>query len=155
MRLLFLLLLFLCVGCQRHVGSQPVLSAGRVDVFKSVELVRVYDGDTFIINLPDTIPDVFSREISVRIRHIDTAEIKSTDTCERDVAIKAKTITHSLLKNAKVITLENVGRDKFFRLDATVIADNVDVGKFLLDKGYAVPYEGGVKSKVDWCKKLK
>ena len=154
MRLLFLLLF--CLGCQQgHVGNKPVLSTGRVDVFKSVELVRVYDGDTFIINLPNTIPDVFSREISVRIRHIDTAEMKGSSACEKGMAMKAKMITESLLKNAKKITLENVARDKYFRLLADTNVDGVDVGKVLLDKGYAVQYEGDKKFKVDWCKRLK
>jgi endonuclease YncB( thermonuclease family) len=112
------------------------------------------------VNLPDTIPDVFSHEISVRVRHIDTAEIKGSNKCEREMAEKAKVVVTTLLKNAKKIDLEDVGRDKFFRLLCSVnittqANENLDLSNYLIAEGYAVPYEGETKPKTDWCKLLR
>ena len=148
--MLFVILLF---GCERKVNSThvaPVLRAG-VNTLGAVSYVRNYDGDTFTVNLPNSIPDIFSHEIPVRIRHIDTPEIKGNGKCEKEVAQKAKEATTSLLKNAKVIDLEDIGRDKYFRILAVVKADGVSVGQYLLDHKLAVPYEGDTKQVVDWC----
>jgi len=117
----------------------------------SVTYVNNFDGDTITVNLPNSIPDVFGHEIPVRIRHIDTPEIKGNGKCEKEAAQKAKVATTSLLKNAKKIDLEDVGRDKYFRLLATVRADGVSIGQYLLDQKLAVPYEGDTKQVVDWC----
>jgi endonuclease YncB( thermonuclease family) len=113
--------------------------------------VRNHDGDTLTVNLPNSIPDVFGHEIPVRIRHIDTPEITGNGKCEKEAAQKAKVATTSLLKNAKKIDLEDVGRDKYFRLLATVRADGVSIGQYLIDQKLAVPYEGDTKQVVDWC----
>jgi endonuclease YncB( thermonuclease family) len=149
------------VCCNRSVEQNNVsmLRTG-INPFSSVSYVSNYDGDTITVDLPDTIPDVFSHEISVRIRHIDTPEITSKDKCEKDAAQKAKAVTNSLLKNAKKIDLEDVGRDKYFRLLCSVniitqANENLDLSNYLMAEGYAVPYEGGTKPKTDWCKLLR
>lgn len=157
MGLKVILLFFFVIGCDRKISIDrsgtniaPVLRAG-VNPFGAVSYVSNYDGDTITVNLPNTIPDVFSHEIPVRIRHIDTPEIKGNGKCEKEAAQKAKVATTSLLKNAKKIDLEDVGRDKYFRILATVRADGVSVGQYLLDQKLAVPYEGDTKQIVDWC----
>ena len=43
--------------------------------FNNVKYVRNYDGDTVKVNIPE-IPRLFGEEISVRIRGIDTPEIR-------------------------------------------------------------------------------
>ena len=163
MGLKVILLFFFVIGCDRKISIDqrgtniaPVLRTG-VNPFSAVSYVRNYDGDTITVNLPNTIPDVFSHEISVRIRHIDTPEIKGNGKCEKEAAQKAKVATTSLLKNAKKIDLEDVGRDKYFRLLAQVVITTREdkiilLSQYLLEQGYAVPYEGGTKNKVDWCK---
>lgn len=168
--LLWLLFLILATSCfpnhpqidnsqiwaeRERFQDAQMITASANDVFAAVTVVSVYDGDTFTINLPDTIPDVFGRGLSVRIRHIDTAELKSSNKCERDVAIQAKNVTTQLLKSAEQIYLEDVGRDKYFRIDAVVLADGVSVGQVLLDRNLAVSYDGETKKSVDWCKMQK
>ena len=123
----------------------------------SVTYVNNFDGDTITVNLPNSIPDVFGHEIPVRIRHIDTPEIKGNGKCEKEAAQKAKAVVSSLLKNAKRIDLEDVGRDKYFRLlcsvNITTQEDKIIIlSQYLLEHGYAVPYEGNTKPKTDWCK---
>ena len=123
----------------------------------SVTYVNNFDGDTITVNLPNSIPDVFGHEIPVRIRHIDTPEITGNGKCEKEAAQKAKAVVSSLLKNAKRIDLEDVGRDKYFRLlcsvNITTQEDKIIIlSQYLLEHGYAVPYEGNTKSKTDWCK---
>lgn len=150
------------LGCQKpnRVPSIDTVSAASTNSFREVKYVSNYDGDTLTVNLPDTIPDVFSHEISVRVRHIDTAEIKGSNKCEREMAEKAKVVVTTLLKNAKKIDLEDVGRDKFFRLLCSVnittqANENLDLSNYLIAEGYAVPYEGETKPKTDWCKLLR
>ena len=152
MKLLVIVSFLFIFGCQKQTTNFRRSKIVTVDAFRNVTYVRNPDGDTIVVNLPDTIPDVFGREIPVRIRHIDTPEMKGSSPCEKAMALKARDVTTSLLKNAKKIDLENVGRDKFFRLLAEVKVDGVLVAKILLDKGYAVPYEGETKLKVNWCK---
>lgn len=146
------------MGCQ-PISNLTIMSSN--NPFRDVEYVGNFDGDTVTIDLPDkNIPNVFRKEISVRVRGIDTAEMTSRIQCERDMARKAKKVVTSLLLDAKRIDLENVSRDKYFRLlaDVTVYQRNntrVNVSRFLLKKGLAVPYDGGTKLKVSWCSLLK
>ena len=161
MRLLVIVFMVL-LGCQKpnSVPSIDTVSAASTNSFRNVQYVSVYDGDTFTVNLPDTIPDVFSHEISVRVRHIDTAEMKGSNKCEREMAEKAKVAATTLLKNAKKIDLEDVGRDKFFRILSQVVITTTEgkiivLSQYLLNNNYAVPYEGEMKQITNWCKILK
>lgn len=118
------------------------------------ELVRVYDGDTFFVNIPSA-PAVFGENLGVRIRHIDTPEVRShcaTDAAkehERQLAEKAKLQLTATLQGASTIELRNTGRDKYFRLLADVYADGVNVADQLKAEGLAVAYEGDAKA--GWC----
>lgn len=113
----------------------------------NVKYVSNYDGDTFMANI-DGVPDLLGKRIPIRIERIDTPEIKSSNECERRVANEAKVILFNLLSSAKQIKLINVKRDKYFRLDAEVLADGVNVSDELLSKKVAVEYG----NKVNWCK---
>lgn len=61
---------------------------------------------------------------------------------------QAKEELEKLLLNSKNITLYNLGRDKYFRLLASVKVGNIDVAEYLIKKGLAKSYDGGVKT--DW-----
>lgn len=67
---------------------------------------------------------------------------------KNEIAIKAKEELEKLLLNSKNITLYNLGRDKYFRLLASVKVVNIDVAEYLIKKGLAKSYDGGVKT--DW-----
>lgn len=121
-----------------------LLSVDYYDNITNFEIVKVRDGDTFIINVKN-IPDVFGDNIAVRIRGIDTPELKDEREEIRKISIQAKEELEKLLLNAKKITLYNLGRDKYFRLLASVKADNVDIAEYLIKKGLAKKYNGGKK----------
>lgn len=114
------------------------------DTITDFTIIKVRDGDTFMINIPN-IPDVFGKNIAVRIRGIDTPELNDSREEIRKISIKAKEELEKLLLNGKKITLYNLGRDKYFRLLASVKVDNIDVSEYLIKKGLAKKYNGGKK----------
>lgn len=59
---------------------------------------------------------------------------------------QAKEELEKLLLNSKNITLYNLGRDKYFRLLASVKVGNIDVAEYLIKKGLAKSYDGCVKT---------
>ena len=121
--------------------------------FKCVEPVRNYDGDTITVNIPNVHP-LLGNEISVRLLSVDTAEIRTDDDCEKEMALAAKLFVENEIMNAKKIHLYNVERDKYFRIGAVVIVDGYDLSEKLIDSGLAYYYDGGTKPDVDWCRPL-
>ena len=114
------------------------------DTITNFEIVKVRDGDTFVINISN-IPDVFGSEIAVRIRGIDTPELKDEMEHIKKISLEAKKELEKLLYSGKKITLYNLGRDKYFRLLASVKVGDIDVGEYLIKKGLAKKYNGGKK----------
>ena len=120
------------------------------------DVVRVYDGDTIYINIPN-LPPVFGHNIGVRINGIDTPEMRSSckadidQVIEREMAKGAKQLIQDQIKPHSVVVLSDVKRDKYFRINATVTVDGVDVTQRLYDANLARPYDGGKKQ--GWCSK--
>lgn len=96
-----------------------------------------------MIDIPD-IPEVFGKEISVRINRIDTPEKRSKNPQEKAMALKAKMRLEQLMADQK-IELKNVARDKYFRLLADVHVNDQSVADILIKEGLARPYFGGKK----------
>lgn len=117
---------------------------------KVSEILSVYDGDTFKVNISDY-PPIVGENISIRINGIDTPEIKTKCKKEKLLAQKAKKLNILMLQNAREIQLLNIKRGKYFRIIADVFVDGVSVGETLIKHNLAVPYDGGTKTK-DWCK---
>jgi micrococcal nuclease len=116
-----------------------------------VVFVDNYDGDTFTVNIAG-IPPVFGAQISVRVRGIDAPEIRGKGLCEKERAIESRDLLRSKLLQANLIKLENVARDKYFRLLADVSFDGADLADALKERKLAVPYDGGTKTLYDWCR---
>lgn len=114
------------------------------DAITEFTVIKVRDGDTFIINIPN-IPDVFGNNIAVRIRGIDTPELNDSREEIRKISIRAKEELEILLFSGGKVILYNLGRDKYFRLLASVKVGNVDVAEYLIKKGLAKEYDGGKK----------
>ncbi len=121
--------------------------------FRCVKYVRNYDADTITFNIPNVHP-LIGEKISVRVRHIDTPEIKGKLPCEKEAARNAKRLIENLLKNARRIDLEKVDKDKYFRILADVIVDGKPLKDLLLKNNLAYNYEGKTKQKIDWCKRI-
>lgn len=119
------------------------------DVIANATLRRVYDGDTIFVDIDNPeIPDVFRLGIGVRLRGIDTPEMRGK--CPREVGL-ARHAKNRLLEllAGKTLVLKNVARDKYFRLLANVYVDGTNVVDVMLREQHGVPYEGGKKK--DWC----
>ncbi len=120
-----LLLLFgilLLTGCVTHPQTQDKLYP---DV-KVSRLLRVIDGDTFACDINEH-SAIAGKNISIRLRGINTPELRSKDSEERKSAILEKQRLSDLLTNALVIELRNIDRDKYFRIDADVYIDGIDI----------------------------
>ena len=128
----------------------PILSAKTYGELIVSEIVSIYDGDTFRVNLDGDMPRIFGENISIRVANVDTPEIRTKCVKEKILARKAKQFSAQKLREAKVIVLKNVQRGKYFRIVADVYVDGVLLSKQLLDNNLAVQY-AGKKKKHDWC----
>ena len=116
--------------------------------FLNVDIVRVYDGDTFFVDIAD-IPAVFGDDIGIRVRGIDTPEIRGKCDQEKHLAYKSRDFVIRVLENATVVDLMDVKRGKYFRVLADVLADGILLSTLLINEGLAVVYNGGKKH--SWC----
>lgn len=138
---------------EKHVERSPGSDAcaHTRDSFRCVRYVSNYDGDTIRVDIPGVHPLVGS-EISIRVRGIDSPEMKGHQPCEKTKALEAKRAVASLLGSAHRIDLEDIARDKYFRILATVRADGQSVSTLLLSKSLAYRYDGKTKPRVNWCR---
>lgn len=121
-----------------------------VTSFRCVKVVEVYDGDTIFIDLPDQHP-LFGKRMGVRILGIDTPEIRTKNSCEKQKAQKAKKILQDVIAKATRVDIVDVKKDKFFRILGTVLVDGKPVTDVLIKSNLAFPYHGERKPKRNWC----
>ena len=123
-----------------------LITANYKDEIKDFIIIKVIDGDTFIIYIPN-IPDVFGKNIAVRIRGIDTLELNDKKEEIRKISIQAKEELERLLYSGNKIILYDLGRDKYFRLLASVKVGNIDVAEYMINRGLAKSYNGVARLK--------
>lgn len=116
--------------------------------FEGATWLRCYDGDTCTFTLPGIHP-FFEEKISVRIRGIDTPEIRGKCEAENQKAKVARDFLRNLLRGAQRIDLVDAERGKYFRIVATVRADGVDVAPLMTERGMGRAYQGGRRA--GWC----
>ena len=109
-------------------------------------VLLVNDGDTFKARI-EVWPGV-EVQTAVRVRGIDTPEIKGKCQSEKDAALRARERLRTLL--AGKVSVSNVELDKYAgRVDADVVADGVNVADVLVSEGLARRYTGGARQ--GWC----
>ncbi len=113
------------------------------------KIVSVYDGDTFRVNI-ENYPSIIGKSIPIRVSGIDTPEIRGNCKQEKILARQSRNLTRNLLKNGKVIKLNNLQRGKYFRIVADVLIDDVLLSEIQIKNNLAVRYYGGKKIK-NWC----
>lgn len=125
------------------VYAQPMVITGLV--------TEVYDGDTFYIDVPFIHP-VFGERLPIRIKGIDTPELRSRCTepymkaVEHTMALEAKRVLEdTLYSKHNIITLTDIERGSFFRVVATVNINGVPYQDTLPD-GFLI--DDGLS---DWC----
>jgi len=110
-------------------------------------VLSVYDGDTFTARIP--VWENVEVITAVRIRGIDTPEIKGKCPAERERAIVARERLRALLATGSV-ELRDVSPDKYAgRVDASVTAGGKEISAILIAEGLARPYAGGTRQ--GWC----
>ena len=141
---LFLILPTFCFANEKEASN-----------FFNVKVLEVIDGDTFKIDIQKCFWKVFCKNISVRVRGIDTPEIHSKDEQEKQKAQEAKKFTEDFLSKGKV-NLIYCTRDKYFRLLCNVkvrppkvkdkdFSQDKDLSQALLSADLANLYTGGKK----------
>jgi len=114
-------------------------------IFENVSVASVYDGDTFKINLNCSLA-VYCEKVPVRVRGVDTPEIKGKTEREKELAKKAKNFTKEFLTK-RPVTLSQCGRDKYFRLLCDVSnGQGQDLARELIRHNLGYSYQGGTKS---------
>lgn len=126
------------------ISSLIIQAKTYYDNITDFEIVKVRDGDTFVINVKN-IPDVFGEEIAVRIRGIDTPELNDEREDIRKISIQAKEELERLLYSGEKVVLYDLGRDKYFRLLASVKVGDIDIAEYMIEQGLAKEYDGGKK----------
>ena len=118
----------------------PPITAGKV--------VKVYDGDTITIaaKLPNVDSPVY--RFSVRLLGIDSAEIKGKTFAEKEIAVRARDALHKLIFG-KIVHLKKISTEKYGRILADVYLGDIHINQWMLDNNYAIPYDGGTKSRPD------
>jgi micrococcal nuclease len=116
---------------------------------KEAFVIKVYDGDTITI-LYENESDKKVYKGSVRLRGIDTPELRTKNTIEKEIALKAK-LEMSNLVYKKYVKLENIDYDKYGRILADIYIKNINVSEYMVNKRLGVKYDGGTKNiPTDW-----
>ncbi len=114
------------------------------------KVIKVYDGDTFTVaaKLPFAESPIY--RFSVRLRNIDSPEIKGKTKKECQLAIQARDALRDLI-SGKIVEIRNNGKEKYGRLLADIYCEGIHVNRWMLDNKYAVKYYGGKKERgADW-----
>ena len=121
--------------------GQTATNKENIFILSPKQIVEVYDGDTFKIDLPSQHP-LFGDDLAIRVFGIDTPEMRGTSDEVKALAYKAKNRTQELLSDAKTIELKNPQRGKYFRVAAEVWIDGESLGEKLKSEGLAKEYDG-------------
>lgn len=125
----------------------PATAAPRDEIPGPVEaqILRVIDGDTLLVEARPWPQQKV--EVYVRIRGIDTPEIRSKCPGTRQAGEAARRSLETMTQASATIHLSRIAGDKYFgRVVADVtLADGVQAADHLLLAGLARPYDGGRK----------
>lgn len=110
------------------------------------DVVDVHDGDSILVDAHPW-PGMTLR-INVRVRGIDSPEIRGKCEAEKRAARKARDRMVELVKGG--VRLENITLGKYAgRVVANAISDSGTLGAILIAEGLARPYDGGKRD--GWC----
>ena len=141
----------ICISKKSSLLDQDILSADYNNSvpfavqIQSGKVIKVYDGDTITVasKLPHSQYPVY--RFSIRLRGIDSPEIKSRNELEKSAAVIARDALHAKIFD-KIVTFKNVGTEKYGRMLADVYLEDENINQWVLDNKYAVAYNGGKKT---------
>jgi micrococcal nuclease len=116
-----------------------------------MEVTKVTDGDTIRVKA-EWMPPELGNDIAIRVMGIDTPEKGWRGQCdkEKELGAIATEFAKSIIKVGDVVQVYLIQWDKYGgRIDADVFVDGKNFAQMQIDKGLAVPYDGGTKQ--SWC----
>jgi len=122
--------------------SKQAVPVSSLDI-TPIQINRIHDGDTFTITVKEW-PPIIGDHISVRVVGIDTPEMTSKDPQVKLLAVAAQKTLANVLSAPK-ISLTNLRRDKYFRIEATVLVNQVNVADTMIANKVAKKYNGGTR----------
>ena len=132
---------YLLGGDKEKKETAPVASDDNLFILSPDQIVSVYDGDTFKIDLPRMHP-LFGDALSIRLFGVDTPEMRGTTEEVKALAMKAQKVTRKALAGARKIELRNPQRGKYFRIVSEVWIDGESLADMLRASGLAKDYDG-------------
>lgn len=144
------LVIFLIIGfCHPAPATGTTVFSADENSFQFLVYQRTIDGDTIKVDVAN-LPEVFGKNLSVRLRGIDAPSLRGKCQQEKELAKKSKDFLHFLIKNER-FTLQNIERGKYFRILADIrLSDGRNVSDIMLFNNHAVKYDGGTKTH-NWC----
>lgn len=112
------------------------------------KVIKVYDGDTITIaaKLPYKKSPLY--RFQVRLIGIDSPELKGYTEEEKTAAHNSQRALEALVLH-NIVYLENTKQEKYGRILADIFVirhgKKIHINKWLLENGYAVPYDGKTK----------
>lgn len=109
------------------------------------KVIKVYDGDTITIATPlfngDNVPRIETYRFNIRLRGINTPELRTKNSEERNLAIESRDYLASMVMD-KIVRLENLGVEKYGRLlcDVFVEDPHLHINSAMIDSGFAVAF---------------
>ena len=122
-------------------STASIASDENLFILSPDQVVNVYDGDTFKIDLPSMHP-LFGDDLSIRLLGVDTPEMRGTTDEVKALAMQAQQLTEKALEGASKIELRNPQRGKYFRIISEVWIDGESLSDTLKAKGLAKDYDG-------------
>jgi endonuclease YncB( thermonuclease family) len=116
----------------------------QIQALEITEVLRVYDGDTIYVNLSCNEP-IFCKNIGIRLKGIDTPEIRTRNKREKRLGYSAKAYLEGIVSKATYFELRDVSRGKYFRVIADVLVNGMSLSEIMISSGYAKHYHGGSK----------
>lgn len=111
---------------------------------ESGQVIKVYDGDTITVATRLPYKDSPLYRFPIRLKGIDSAEIKSKNINEKKNAMIARDVLTELILH-KTVLIKNIENEKYGRILADVYLEEICVNDWMIEKGYAVKYDGGTK----------
>ncbi|QAZ67331.1 thermonuclease family protein [Solidesulfovibrio carbinolicus] len=107
------------------LSSGPVVAAGPDFGQVRAVVVRVCDGDTVVVDIPEY-PPIIGQAIRVRLAGVNAPELRDRDPAVRQAAEEARQAMAAQLPPGTAVTLARIRRDKYFRLNAVVLVAGRD-----------------------------
>ncbi len=133
------------LACALATGAMSAGVGGAAASEKTVAVVRVIDGDTFVVSGGERI----------RVRNFDTPELRRYDCLEEKQAAQAARRAARRLLSGRRVTLSIAGRDRYRRTVADVAVHQgpraADFVALMTARGHGKRWRYGREPQPDWC----